>query len=57
MKSNKLMKLLLSLLMVLTIACTNAEIISTATFSHYDSQIQLLREDFEDSPLDELGNQ
>ncbi len=57
MKSNKLMKLLLSLLMVLTIACTNAEIISTATFSNYDSQIQLLGDEPKDSIFGEWDKQ
>lgn len=43
------MKLFLSFLIVLTITCTNANIISGINFS-YDSQIELFAEDGENSP-------
>lgn len=53
MKNNKLMKLFLSFLIVLTITSTNANIISGINFS-YDSQVELLSEDGEESPVGEF---
>lgn len=52
MKNNRLMKLFLSFLMVLTITCTNANLITGLNLDNYDSQVELLAEDEEDSPLD-----
>lgn len=54
MKYNKLMKLFLSFLMVLTITCTNVNIFTEATLGNYDSQVELFAEDSkgENSPLD-----
>lgn len=49
MKNNKLMKLFLSFLIVLTITCTNANILS-GIHLNYNSQIELLSEDDEEDP-------
>lgn len=59
MKNNKLMKLFLSLLMVLTISCTNANLITELTLDNYDSQVELFAEDNngENSPLNPLHKQ
>lgn len=57
MKNNKLMKLLLSFLMVLTIACTNLTVISTTPTINNESHIQLLEDEFEDSILDGCNKQ
>lgn len=52
MKKNKLMKLFLSFLVVLTITCTNANLITELTLDNYDSQVELFNEDDgEDSPF------
>lgn len=52
MKNNKLMKLFLSFLVVLTITCTNANLITELTLDNYDSQVELFNEDDgEDSPF------
>lgn len=51
MKNNKLMKLLLSFLMVLTIGCTNLTVISTTPAINNESHIQLLEDEPEDSIL------
>lgn len=57
MKNNKLMKLFLSFLMVLTISCTNANLITEVTLDNYDSQVEFFNqnqnknEDGEKSPL------
>jgi len=57
MKSNKLMKFLLSLFIALCITCTNTETVSITTITDYDSQIQLLGEEPEESPLGDLEKQ
>lgn len=57
MKSNKLMKFLLSLFIALCITSTNTETVSVATIMDYDSQIQLLGEEPEESPLGDLKKQ
>lgn len=51
MKNNKLMQLFLSFLMVLTITCTNANLITGYDFENYDSQLELFAEDGETSPF------
>lgn len=45
MKNNKLMKLFLSFLMVLTISCTNANLFTELALGNYDSQVELFNED------------
>lgn len=57
MKNNKLMKLLLSFFMVLTITCTKTETILNTTSIHYDSQIEFLDDKLEASPFDDIKNQ
>lgn len=57
MKSNKLMKFLLSLFIALSITCTCTEIASASTTINYESEIQLLGEDPKDSPLDDFKGQ
>lgn len=52
MKSNKLMKFLLSLFIALTITCTSADIASAATTNDYNSEVSLLGEEPEKSPFD-----
>ena len=52
MKSNKLMKFLLSLFIALSITCTSAEIVSAATTNHYNSEVPLCGEEPEKSPFD-----
>lgn len=56
MKNNKLMKLFLSILMVLTITCTNRNLITEFNLDNYDSQVELFAED-EDSPYKPLPKQ
>lgn len=51
MKNNKLTKLFLSFLIVLTITCINANLFSELDLDNYDSQIELFVEDGENSPL------
>jgi hypothetical protein len=51
MKNNKLMKLFLSFLMVLTITYTNTNLITKLDLHNYDSQVELLSDDGEDSPI------
>ena len=50
MKNNKLMKLFLSFLMVLTLTCTNVNLITDLNLDNYDSQVELFAEDGEKSP-------
>ena len=57
MKNNKLMKLLLSLLVVFTIGSSTTDILSRITTISYDSQIELLSEAPQTSPFDELEKQ
>lgn len=57
MKNNKLMKLFLSFLMVLTISCTNANLITWLTSDNYDSQVELFNEDGEKSPFIDYINE
>ncbi len=57
MKNNRLMKLFLSFLMVLTITCTNANLITGLTSDNYDSQVELFNEDGEKSPFIDYINE
>lgn len=50
MKKNNLLKIFLSLLITLTITCTNTNLIIGLELDNYDSQIELFVEDGEDSP-------
>ena len=50
MKKNNLLKIFLSLLITLTITCTNTNLIIGLELVNYDSQIELFVEDGEDSP-------
>lgn len=49
MKNKKITKLFLSLLVLLTISCTNGKLLQNPIHFNYDSQIQLCREEPEDS--------
>ncbi len=51
MKSNKYIKFLLSLLILLTIISVNTEITPTSTYSTFEGNFQLLEDEFEDSIL------
>ena len=57
MKNNKLMKLFLSLLIALNITCANANLITEFDLGNYDSQIELLEEDGEESPFINIKTQ
>ena len=57
MKNNKLMKLFLSFLMVLTISCTNANLFTELALGNYDSQVELFNEDGEKSPFIDYINE
>ena len=50
MKNNKLMKLFLSLLMILTLTCTNTNLTTKLDLHNYDSQVELFSDDGENSP-------
>ena len=56
MKNNRLMKLFLSILMVLTITCTNANLITELNLDNYDSKVELFVTD-DDSPIDNWEKQ
>lgn len=57
MKNNKLMKLFLSFLMVLTITCTNANLITKLDLHNYDSHVELFAENGNNSPYPPLPKQ
>ena len=57
MKSNKLMKFLLSLFIALSITCTCTEITSAATSNNYNSEIRFWGEDFDESPFGGIEKQ
>lgn len=52
MKNNKFTKLLLSLLIALTISSVNTAIVYPTITASYDSQIQLLGEEPEETPFE-----
>lgn len=58
MKNNRLMKLFLSILMVLTITCTNANLILGFNLNNGDLKIELFAEDSnnENSPFPDKKN-